>query len=80
MRVERWGWYSVAVNVVLAGINLLVALASGSLAVRAETIHNLVDLPTAFAVPPVSNWPPTSRAASPTVCTSWRTSSPSSWP
>jgi len=36
MSIECWGWYSIAVNVVLAGINLAVALASGSLAVEAE--------------------------------------------
>ena len=48
--VARWGWYSIGVNVVLATINLVVALASGSLAVEAEMIHNLVDLLTAVAV------------------------------
>ena len=48
--VERWGWYSIAINVVLALINLMVALASGSLAVEAEMIHNLVDLLTAIGV------------------------------
>ena len=48
--VERWGWYSIGINVVLAAINFVVALASGSLAVRAEMIHNLVDLLTAVAV------------------------------
>jgi cation diffusion facilitator family transporter len=48
--VERWGWYSIAINVVLGGVNLVVALASGSLAVQAEMVHNLVDLVTAVAV------------------------------
>ena len=48
--VERWGWYSIGVNIVLAGINLGVALASGSLAVEAELIHNLVDLLSAIGV------------------------------
>jgi cation diffusion facilitator family transporter len=48
--VERWGWYSIGVNIVLAGINLGVALASGSLAVEAELVHNLVDLLTAIGV------------------------------
>ncbi len=48
--VERWGWYSIGINVVLAAINLVVALASGSLAVQAEMIHNLVDFLTAVAV------------------------------
>jgi cation diffusion facilitator family transporter len=48
--VERWGWYSIGINVVLAAINLAVATASGSLAVRAEMVHNLVDFLTAVAV------------------------------
>lgn len=48
--VERWGWYSMGVNVVLAGINLVVTLASGSLAMRAEMVHNAVDFLTAVAV------------------------------
>jgi cation diffusion facilitator family transporter len=48
--VERWGWYSIGINVVLAAINLAVALASGSLAVQAELVHNLVDFLTAVAV------------------------------
>jgi cation diffusion facilitator family transporter len=50
MNIERWGWYSIAVNVILALINLVIATASGSLAVEAEMIHNLVDLLTAVAV------------------------------
>ncbi len=48
--VERWGWYSIGVNVLLAAINLVVAVASGSLAVRAEMVHNGVDFLTAVAV------------------------------
>ena len=48
--VERWGWYSIGINVLLALINLAVALASGSLAVEAEMIHNVVDLFTAIGV------------------------------
>jgi cation diffusion facilitator family transporter len=48
--VERWGWYSVAINVVLAAINAGIAVFSGSLAVQAEMVHNLVDLLTAIAV------------------------------
>ena len=50
MKLERWGWYSIGVNVLLIVINLLVAVASGSLAVAAETVHNLVDLCSAVAV------------------------------
>jgi divalent metal cation (Fe/Co/Zn/Cd) transporter len=48
--VERWGWYSIGINVILALINLVVALASGSLAVEAEMIHNIVDFLTAVGV------------------------------
>ena len=48
--VERWGWYSIAVNIVLVGINLGVARASGSLAVEAEMVHNVVDLLSAIGV------------------------------
>ena len=50
MNVERWGWYSIGVNVVLAAINLIIAFASRSLAVEAEMIHNIVDLLAAVAV------------------------------
>ncbi|HET91299.1 MAG TPA: cation diffusion facilitator family transporter [Chloroflexi bacterium] len=50
MNVERWGWYSVAVNLVLIAINAGIAAASGSLAVEAEMVHNLVDLLTAIGV------------------------------
>jgi cation diffusion facilitator family transporter len=50
MRVERWGWYSIAVNVILIAINAGIAAASGSLAVQAEMLHNLVDLLTAIGV------------------------------
>jgi cation diffusion facilitator family transporter len=50
VNIERWGWYSIGVNVVLAIVNLVIALASGSLAVEAELVHNLVDLLTAVGV------------------------------
>ncbi len=50
MNLERWGWYSIAVNVILTLINLTIALASGSLAVEAEMVHNFVDLLTAVGV------------------------------
>ena len=50
MKVERWGWYSVAINIILVAINAGLAVASGSLAVRAEMVHNLVDLLTAIGV------------------------------
>jgi cation diffusion facilitator family transporter len=50
MNIERWGWYSIGVNVVLAVINAGIALSSGSLAVEAEMVHNIVDLLAAVAV------------------------------
>jgi len=50
MKIERWGWYSVAVNIALVAINAGLAAASGSLAVEAEMVHNLVDLLTAIGV------------------------------
>ncbi len=50
VQVQRWGWYSIGVNVVLAGISLAVAATSGSLAVGAELVHNLVDLASAGVV------------------------------
>jgi len=50
MNVERWGWYSVALNVVLASLHAVIAAASGSLAVAAEFVHNLIDLAAAVAV------------------------------
>ncbi len=48
--VMRWGWYSIALNVLLAALHGLIAWRSGSLAVMAELIHNLVDLLAAVAV------------------------------
>ena len=50
MNLERWGRYSIAVNVALGLISLVIARASSSLAVEAEMVHNLVDLLTAVAV------------------------------
>lgn len=50
MSVERWGWLSIGVNVLLIGLHAIVAAASGSLAVAAELTHNAVDLVTAVAV------------------------------
>lgn len=48
--VERWGWGSIGVNVALSLLNLGIAIASGSLAVAAEMLHNLVDLMASVAV------------------------------
>lgn len=43
-------WGSIGINVVLSLLNLTIAAASGSLAVAAEMIHNLVDLVAAVAI------------------------------
>lgn len=48
--IVRWGWYSIALNVLLIAWHGVIALASDSLAVAAELIHNTVDLATAAAV------------------------------
>jgi len=45
-----WGAASILLNVVLILINLWVVGASGSLAVRAELVHNITDFLTAIAV------------------------------
>jgi cation diffusion facilitator family transporter len=50
LKIQRWGWYSIGINVILAGINMIIATLSGSLAVKAEMVHNLVDLLTAIGV------------------------------
>lgn len=46
----RVGWYSVLVNIFLFGLNFLMAAYSGSLALRAETAHNLLDLAASLSV------------------------------
>ena len=46
----RVAWASIALNICLSLLNLAIAAASGSLAVAAETIHNLVDLLASVAV------------------------------
>ena len=48
--VERAGWLSIGVNVFLTALNLVIAATSGSLAVAAEMVHNLVDLAASVAV------------------------------
>lgn len=48
--LEGWGWASIGVNLLLTLINLSIATASGSLAVAAEMVHNLVDLAASVAV------------------------------
>ena len=47
---SRVAWASIAVNILLSLLNLALATASGSLAVTAEMIHNLVDLAVSVAV------------------------------
>jgi cation diffusion facilitator family transporter len=47
--IERWGWGAICVNILLSLLNLFISIISGSLAVGAEMVHNLVDL-TASAV------------------------------
>jgi cation diffusion facilitator family transporter len=46
----RVAWASIAVNVFLTLLNLAIAATSGSLAVAAEMVHNLVDLVASVAV------------------------------
>ncbi len=50
MNIERWGWGSTGINLILTLLNLAIATASGSLAVAAEMVHNLVDLAASVAV------------------------------
>jgi len=50
MKIERWGWYSIGVHMVLMMVNLTIAVASGSLAVAAEMVNNAVDLFSSVAV------------------------------
>jgi cation diffusion facilitator family transporter len=48
--LERWGWGSISVNVLLAVVHAFVAVASSSLAVSAELVHNVADLLGSVAV------------------------------
>jgi cation diffusion facilitator family transporter len=47
---SRVAWASIAVNVFLSLLNLAIAVFSGSLAVAAEMVHNIVDLMASIAV------------------------------
>ena len=47
---SRVAWASIGVNIFLTLLNLVIATASGSLAVAAEMVHNLVDLVASVAV------------------------------
>ena len=49
-QAARVAWASIAVNIFLSLLNLVIAAASGSLAVAAEMVHNLVDLVASVAV------------------------------
>ena len=49
-RAAQVAWASIAVNIFLSLLNLAIATASGSLAVAAEMVHNLVDLVASVAV------------------------------
>jgi divalent metal cation (Fe/Co/Zn/Cd) transporter len=73
MKLERWGWGSIAVNVVLVALHGAVALRSGSLAVAAELVHNVVDLLSAVAVLVGLKLRCGSPVPSPTACTRSRT-------
>jgi cation diffusion facilitator family transporter len=48
--IERIAWYSIAVNIAIAALNFGMAYFSGSLALAAETVHNIVDLTASAAV------------------------------
>jgi cation diffusion facilitator family transporter len=50
MKIERWGWYSIVVNVILGVLHGIIAFSSDSLAVAAELAHNIIDLAAAVAV------------------------------
>ena len=70
MKLERRGWHSVLVNVLLACLHGLIARVSGSLPVFAELVHNPIDRLGAVTVQLVGhsvwnlsgNWPPGGRA------------------
>ncbi len=48
--IQRIGWYSMAVNITLVALNFGMAYLSGSLALAAETVHNVIDLTASVAV------------------------------
>lgn len=49
-RLVRWAWYSFGLNLFLSLLHGAVAYGSGSLAVTAEILHNVVDMASAAAV------------------------------
>lgn len=48
--IERIAWYSIAVNIAVAILDSGMAYLSGSLALAAETVHNVIDLAASVAV------------------------------
>jgi divalent metal cation (Fe/Co/Zn/Cd) transporter len=42
--LERVGWMSIGINIFLTLLNAVLGMLSGSIAVMAEAVHNLVDL------------------------------------
>jgi cation diffusion facilitator family transporter len=48
--IERLAWLSIVVNIAVAMLDFAMAYLSGSLALAAETVHNVVDLTAAVAV------------------------------
>ncbi len=48
--LERVGWLSMGVNLMLIGLNVVLGLISGSIAVMAEATHNVVDLVSSVGV------------------------------
>jgi cation diffusion facilitator family transporter len=48
--IERIAWYSIAVNIAVGMLDFGMAYFSGSLALAAETVHNIVDLTASVAV------------------------------
>ncbi len=43
-KLERVGWMSMGVNVLLISLNILMGWFSGSMALLAEALHNFVDM------------------------------------
>jgi divalent metal cation (Fe/Co/Zn/Cd) transporter len=48
--LETWGWASILLNIALSALNLALGWASGSLAIVAEMVHNVVDLAASVGV------------------------------
>jgi cation diffusion facilitator family transporter len=48
--IERIAWYAIVVNITIVALNFGMAYLSSSLALAAETVHNIVDLTASVAV------------------------------